>query len=156
MALSELFEKARAEAVGVYLADGVLLPRLHCLRGDQIRGTYIILHDTDEWKRMTYGRILEYANQENIDGFIDVFEAWMATNLQPGQRPRNAPQRKEGVTMFGRQITVGKRETLVRIYEIVRAAGTVDLVLSPAFQPSDPDTVQAWFDPYLDKLVAPN
>ncbi len=156
MALSELFEKARGDAVGAYLQDGVLLPRLHCLRGDKILATYIMLHQTDEWKQAQYRQILAYAQRKKVDGFIDVFEAWVAADLKPGQRAGTAPNRKEAVLMVGRQVTASKRETIVRNYDILRFGGGVDLVLNSTDAPRDVDEVQAWFDPYLDKLMASN
>ena len=154
MALSKLFEKARRDAVEAYLQGGVLLPRLHCLRGNEICATYILLHETDEWKQAWYRRILAFAESEKVDGFIDVFESWQATDVKPGQRPSTAPDRTEGVLMAGRQVTAGERETIVRAYDILRVGGSVDLFLNPATQPRNVDEVHAWFDPYLDKLMA--
>ena len=90
-------------------------------------------------------------NPQKIDGFIESSEVWLAADMKPGERPRDSANRKEAVVVVGRQITAGKMETLVKVYDIIRSSTQVDLVVSPT-QPPNTDDLHAWYDPYLDTL----
>lgn len=155
MSLSSLFEKVRREAIQVYLDVGVLIPRVYCLRGDNIQTVIPLLFESDDEKQTGYEQIFRMADQHNINGFIDASESWMAEDLKPGDRPRDSANRKEVVIMFGRQIKGGRFETLMHMYEIVRYGGGVDLVRSKE-EPTDPNDAQVWFDPYLEKKLKSN
>ena len=136
--------------------DGFLIPRLYCLRGDNVEALVPLFFNDDEEKDRAYEQILKTADQQGVDGFIEAAESWMSPSLQTGIRPRDDPNRKEIVMMTGRQITSGRVETLVAIYDIVRQGSDVDLVMNSDQQPRDMAETQMWFDPYLNKRLESN